>query len=299
MFVAGSSNGLLQQNCVILAAFLFWPVESLSWVEQFWLSRYQPDISHDSWSRNNQTLCGLQCVGAQAITLSTCIVAHNNALFALLVSNNFAEIKSNVFKRFSRDNIHSLAYSDSVERFHISACLLFVLAQNILEAEGPWFESFLFNAFVVFVCEMLIDIIKHSFLAKFNDIKPIAYSEFLEDLCKQTLNIQTEDCKKNLTFVPLAPACVVIRVLTPVYAAHLPCSPLAWRFFWILVLISMTYIMLTSLKVMIGVGKENIISIDLIQKWWPVTCCMHLVVLGSALINQSYHKCNKKMEVSE
>ncbi|KAG4170561.1 hypothetical protein ERO13_A12G154400v2 [Gossypium hirsutum] len=194
---------------------------------------------------------------AQAITLSTCIVAHNNALFALLVSNNFAEIKSNVFKRFSRDNIHSLAYSDSVERFHISACLLFVLAQNILEAEGPWFESFLFNAFVVFVCEMLIDIIKHSFLAKFNDIKPIAYSEFLEDLCKQTLNIQTEDCKKNLTFVPLAPACVVIRVLTPVYAAHLPCSPLAWRFFWILVLISMTYIMLTSLKVMIGMGLQK------------------------------------------
>ncbi|PPD74404.1 hypothetical protein GOBAR_DD28664 [Gossypium barbadense] len=252
-----SSNGLLQQNCVILAAFLFWPVESLSWVEQFWLPRYQPDISHDSRSRNNQTLCGLQCVGAQAITLSTCIVAHNNALFALLVSNNFAEIKSNVFKRFSRDNIHSLAYSDSVERFHISACLLFVLAQNILEAEGPWFESFLFNAFVVFVCEMLIDIIKHSFLAKFNDIKPIAYSEFLEDLCKQTLNIQTEDCKKNLTFVPLAPACVVIRVLTPVYAAHLPCSPLAWRFFWILVLISMTYIMLTSLKVMIGMGLQK------------------------------------------
>ncbi|MBA0602047.1 hypothetical protein Gorai_002243, partial [Gossypium raimondii] len=159
---------------------------------------------------------------AQAIALSTCIVAHNNALFALLVSNNFAEIKSNVFKRFSKDNIHNLAYADSVERFHISAFLLFVLAQNILEAQGPWFESFLFNAFVVFFCEMLIDIIKHSFLAKFNGIKPIEYSEFLEGLCKQvhaslitrcqhfqTLNMQTEDSKKNLTFVPLAPACVV------------------------------------------------------------------------------------------
>lgn len=47
---------------------------------------------------------------AQAITLSTCIVAHNNALLALLVSNNFAEIKSNVFKRYSKDNIHSLVY---------------------------------------------------------------------------------------------------------------------------------------------------------------------------------------------
>ncbi|KAM0964388.1 hypothetical protein ACFX2C_020438 [Malus domestica] len=192
-----------------------------------------------------------------AITLSTCIVAHNNALLALLVSNNFAEIKSSVFKRFSKDNIHSLVYFDSVERFHISAFLLFVLAQNILEAEGPWFESFLSNALLVYVCEMIIDIIKHSFIAKFNNIKPIAYSEFLEDLCKQTLNIQSEASKKNLTFIPLAPACVVIRVLTPVYAAHLPYSPLPWKQFWTLVLFAMTYVMLTSLKVLIGMGLQK------------------------------------------
>lgn len=41
------------------------------------------------------------------------------------------------------------------------------------------------NALLVYLCEMAIDIIKHSFVAKFNDIKPIAFSEFLEDLCKQ------------------------------------------------------------------------------------------------------------------
>ncbi|XP_027332730.1 protein POLLEN DEFECTIVE IN GUIDANCE 1-like isoform X2 [Abrus precatorius] len=194
---------------------------------------------------------------AQAITLSTCIVAHNNALLALLVSNNFAEIKSNVFKRYSRDNVHSLVYFDSVERFHISAFILFVLAQNILEAEGPWFESFLNNILLVYVCEMIIDIIKHSFIAKFNDIKPITYSEFLEDLCKQTLNMQTEGAKKNLTFVPLAPACVVIRVLTPVYSANLPHNPLPWRIFWILLFSAMTYVMLTSLKVLIGMGLQK------------------------------------------
>ncbi|KAK3421425.1 hypothetical protein EUGRSUZ_G02079 [Eucalyptus grandis] len=193
---------------------------------------------------------------AQAITLSTCIVAHNNALLALLVSNNFAEIKSNVFKRFSRDNIHSLVYFDSVERFHITAFVLFVLAQNILEAEGPWFESFFINALMVYFCEISIDIIKHSFIAKFNDIKPIAYSEFLEDLCKQTLNIQT-DLKNSLTFVPLAPACVVIRVLTPVYAALIPCHPLPWRVLWILLLLAVTYIMLVSLKVMVRLGLQK------------------------------------------
>ncbi|KAK4765394.1 hypothetical protein SAY86_026484 [Trapa natans] len=222
---------------------------------------------------------------AQAITLSTCIIAHNNALLALLVSNNFAEIKSNVFKRFSRDNVHSIVYHDSVERFHITAFMLFVLAQNIREAEDPWFWSFLFvsgccqiscnvytlynislpsffsnflnlvlqNAMLVYISEIIIDIIKHSFIAKFNEIKPIAYSEFLEDLCRQTLNIQT-NTKNNLTFIPLAPACVVIRVLTTVYAAHLPFGPFPWRLFWMVVLFTMTYVMLASLKVMIHLG---------------------------------------------
>ncbi|GAU29906.1 hypothetical protein TSUD_148130 [Trifolium subterraneum] len=150
---------------------------------------------------------------AVAITLSTCIVAHNNALLALLVSNNFAEIKSNVFKRYSKDNVQSLVY--------------FVLSIDVKEPRLLVKK----NILLVYVCEMIIDIIKHSFIAKFNDIKPIAYSEFLEDLCKQTLNLQTEGVKKNLTFVPLAPACVVIRVLTPVYGANLPQNPLPWRIF--------------------------------------------------------------------
>jgi hypothetical protein len=42
---------------------------------------------------------------------------------------------------------------------------------------------------MVFFCEMLIDIIKHSFLAKFNDMKPIVYSEFLEELCNQVFTL--------------------------------------------------------------------------------------------------------------
>lgn len=60
---------------------------------------------------------------AQAITLSTVIVAHNNALLALLVSNNFAEIKSNVFKRFSKDNIQSLVYFGEIASLLLSFAL--------------------------------------------------------------------------------------------------------------------------------------------------------------------------------
>ena len=85
-------------------------------------------------------------------------------------------------------------------------------------------------------------------------------------------------------------------MLTPVYAAHLRYSPLPWRFFWILLLISMTYVMLTSLKVMIGIGlrkhatwyvnrcrkrKHHLhfdwfktIKMDIIRKF----CCIHWVL---------------------
>ncbi|XP_078171283.1 protein POLLEN DEFECTIVE IN GUIDANCE 1-like isoform X2 [Carex rostrata] len=188
---------------------------------------------------------------AQAITLSTCIIAHNNALLALLVSNNFAEIKSNVFKRVSKENLHNLVYYDIIERFHIMAFLLFVLAQNLLEAEGPWFSTFVWNALEVYVCEIFIDAVKHSFLAKFNEIKPVAYSDFLEDLCRQILNDKPDERQKDLTFIPLAPACVVIRVLTPVYATFLPSGPFHWRVFWIIVWSSLTYITLAVFKTLV------------------------------------------------
>ncbi|KAG6512470.1 hypothetical protein ZIOFF_030581 [Zingiber officinale] len=203
-------------------------------------------------------LSSLVALFSQAITLSTCIIAHNNAVLALLVSNNFAEIKSNVFKRVSKENIHSLVYYDIVERFHITAFVLFVLAQNILEAEGSWFESFFSNVLLVFMCEVFVDAIKHSFLAKFNEIKPIAYSEFLEDLCKQTLNEKSDEQRKDLTFIPLAPACVVIRVLTPVYAKLLPYEPLPWRLVWILFWSSLTYIMLAIWKIMVGLSLRRL-----------------------------------------
>ncbi|KAK8936770.1 Protein POLLEN DEFECTIVE IN GUIDANCE 1 [Platanthera zijinensis] len=194
---------------------------------------------------------------AQAVTLSTCIIAHNNALQALLVSNNFAEIKSNVFKRVSKDNLHNLVYSDIIERFHITAFVLFVLAQNILEAEGSWFEGFLTNALMVYMCEMLVDSIKHSFLAKFNDLKPDAYSEFLEDLCKQILNEKPEERQKGLTFIPLAPACVVIRVLTPIYSTLLPYGPFMWRLLWIVIWSSLTYAMLAISKILVGLSLRK------------------------------------------
>lgn len=177
---------------------------------------------------------------------------------ALLVSNNFAEIKSNVFKKFSKENLHNVIFNDIIEIFHITTFILFVLAQNILEAEGSWFGNFINNAILVYACELIIDIIKHAFLANFNDIKPDAYSDFLEDLCKQVLNAQSDDTRKNLKFIPLAPACVVIKTLTPIYATLLPYGPLPWRWFWIIFWSTLTFLILAISKILVGVTLNRL-----------------------------------------
>ncbi|CAI5487658.1 unnamed protein product, partial [Closterium sp. Naga37s-1] len=121
----------------------------------------------------------------QAVTLNVAINSHNHILVTLLVSNNFAEVKSNVFKRFSRENIHKLACLDTVERFHLSCHLLFVVVQNVVKGQGTSLSFFIRNVCTVWGCEMLVDNLKHSFLAKFNEIKPETYSDFLLSLCRQ------------------------------------------------------------------------------------------------------------------
>lgn len=190
---------------------------------------------------------------AQSITVSAAIRSHNNALLTLLISNNFAEIKSNVFKRLAKDNLHKLAYLDTVERFHIVAHLLFVLAQNLLAAHEPWLHAFAWNAGMVFLCEVLVDVIKHAFLAKFNEIKPAAYSDFLLALCKQTLTSQSRELHKTMSFVPFAPACVVIRVVIPLYAAYLP-GTLFWRLVVGLFFAIVTCVFLVALKILVALA---------------------------------------------
>ncbi|KAJ7570627.1 hypothetical protein O6H91_01G129100 [Diphasiastrum complanatum] len=180
---------------------------------------------------------------SEAITVSAAINPANNALLMLLISNNFAEIKSNVFKRVAKDNLHTMAYH-----------------------EGNWVKRFMFNATMVLACEVLVDVIKHSFLAKFNDIKPVAFSDFLQALCKQTLNLPSHEGQKRLTFVPIAPACVVVRVLIPLYAAYLPQSPYWWRSLSILTLVMATYALLCVWKVVVGIGLQ------MHAKWYLERC---------------------------
>lgn len=154
----------------------------------------------------------------QVITLNVAVNSYSNALLTLLLSNQFVEIKSTVFKRFEKDNLFQLTCADIVERFQLWIMLLIIGMRNVVEVGGlsvpgagldvgsddagprhtssnmpasftmipSWLMSGeVLSPFLIVVgSEMLVDTIKHAYVTKFNNIKPAFYSRTLDILCK-------------------------------------------------------------------------------------------------------------------
>ncbi|KKA30403.1 hypothetical protein TD95_003976 [Thielaviopsis punctulata] len=71
-----------------------------------------------------------------AITLNVAVNAYSNALLTLLMSNQFVEVKSTVFKRFEKDNLFQLTCADIVERFQLWVMLVIIGLRNVVEMGG-------------------------------------------------------------------------------------------------------------------------------------------------------------------
>ncbi|PCD42079.1 hypothetical protein AU210_004614 [Fusarium oxysporum f. sp. radicis-cucumerinum] len=181
----------------------------------------------------------------QVITLNVAVNSYSNALLTLLLSNQFVEIKSTVFKRFEKDNLFQLTCADIVERFQLWIMLFIIGMRNVVEVGGlsvpgagsesydetsvphhspsilphsftvlpSWLMSgeVLSPFFIVIGSEMLVDTIKHAYVTKFNNIKPAFYSRILDILCKDyyTNAFMTPSLTKRLeSATPSSPAMI-------------------------------------------------------------------------------------------
>ncbi|KAI9228457.1 MAG: eukaryotic membrane protein family-domain-containing protein [Piptocephalis tieghemiana] len=165
----------------------------------------------------------------QCITLNVAINSYNNALLTLLVSNQFAEVKSSVFKRFAMENLFQITCSDIVERFHLSLFVLIIALRNMVELSGssllswsslfswPWslslsslsslpslpktwsilLDSILGPCLAVIACEIFVDWLKHAFITKFNHIRPTVYGRFA-DILATDLGIRDDRSARRL-----------------------------------------------------------------------------------------------------
>ena len=122
-----------------------------------------------------------------SVALNIALNSHSNLLITLLISNNFVELKSNVFKRVERENLFQVACADVVERFQLSIYLTivglqFVFVQKVEATRSDYLE--LAHSFaMIIIAEICIDWIKHAFVIKFNRISPKIYSSYTLLLC--------------------------------------------------------------------------------------------------------------------
>ncbi|KAL2158780.1 hypothetical protein VTH06DRAFT_3971 [Thermothelomyces fergusii] len=200
----------------------------------------------------------------QVIALNVAVNSYSNALLTLLMSNQFVEIKSAVFKRFEKENMFQLTCADIVERFQLWIMLIIIGMRNVVEVgglsvpgagsedSGPssiplhtssilpasftilpswlWSGEVLSPFIVVIGSEMVVDWIKHAYINKFNNIKSTFNSRILDILCKDyyTTAFVTPSLTRRLGLPLLPLSCLFIRASIQIYnmllATHLPTS---------------------------------------------------------------------------
>lgn len=181
----------------------------------------------------------------QVITLNVAVNSYSNALLTLLMSNQFVEIKSTVFKKIEKDNLFQLTCADIVERFQLWLMLMIIALRNIVEVGGlsmlgggadgdlmrdatapsrsnsimpnsftilpSWSGEVLSPFLLVLGSEMLVDWIKHAYTAKFNNVKPAVYKRYLDVLAK---DYYTNVCLLLLTtpFLPIPTSNLIFSI---------------------------------------------------------------------------------------
>ncbi|KAJ2402934.1 hypothetical protein GGI23_000358 [Coemansia sp. RSA 2559] len=77
----------------------------------------------------------------QMITLHVAVNSYSDQLLALLISNRFVEIKSNVFKKWEKEMLFQISCADIVERFQETIFLFLIILRNLAELSGSGSSS--------------------------------------------------------------------------------------------------------------------------------------------------------------
>ena len=126
----------------------------------------------------------------QAVILNIAMNSHNMALLTIMISNQFVELKGNVFRKFEEANLFQLACSDIRERLHVSIFLIVIIVRNLDQFAWnlDYFLDILPGILLIFFSEWVLDWMKHAFIAKFNSIQSKFYQK-CSKLISDDLNI--------------------------------------------------------------------------------------------------------------
>ncbi|GIL45560.1 hypothetical protein Vafri_2760 [Volvox africanus] len=186
----------------------------------------------------------------QALIVAVALNSSRNGLVALLIANNFVEIKSTVFKKWDSTRIWALVCADAVERFHLLVVLSFVVVEE-MDSAASWSppHDYLRVCGLMVAAEVVIDVIKHAVLGKFNEVRPGLYREFHQDLCAKALAAQSHSAPRLLNFHHLAPAALSMRIMVTLFWLRVETRAQVWPR---LLIVGALYGILCGVKLLFG-----------------------------------------------
>merc|ERR1740124_1473030 len=177
----------------------------------------------------------------QLVVLNVVINSSTRKMYTLLVSTNFSELKSAVFKKFPPKVMFQITCSDISERFQLFVFLVCVFANNYATLDESITKEWLWNcAFVfliMFVAEHVVDWLKHGFLCKFNVLDVSMYKSFRYRLCKDLLEHKARTANpprlnRRLGLVRFPLVILVLRVFFQHYNPVVTMWRSLWFGFW-------------------------------------------------------------------
>ncbi|CAI2352514.1 unnamed protein product [Caenorhabditis sp. 36 PRJEB53466] len=181
----------------------------------------------------------------QATTLNVAFNSHNQTVLAIMMSNNFVELKGSVFKKFAKANLFQMACSDVRERFHIFALLFVVMIRNMTAVN--WnidsFAEMVPDMVMVIGCEYFVDWLKHAFITKFNEINAEVYKDFTITIAFDVIRSRdqsafsdySDQVSRRMGFIPIPLSIMIIRVLSQTFSLDNWGSILVFVIGWLLV----------------------------------------------------------------
>ncbi|GBM27530.1 Protein TAPT1 [Araneus ventricosus] len=191
----------------------------------------------------------------QATTLNVAINSQNKALLTIMLSNNFVELKSMVFKKFEKNNLFQMSCSDVRERFHYLILLFIVVVQTMKEYNWSYDQFMVLLPYCVGVilAEIAVDWTKHAFITRFNEITFEVYRDYRISLAYDLASCKLKNAfadhsdliSRRMGFIPLPLGALVIRVVS---------GSITIVGFWSFVCFFMVYLCLLSAKVAISIA---------------------------------------------
>jgi hypothetical protein len=191
----------------------------------------------------------------KVMALNVAVNSKANAMITLLISTNFMEIKSSVFKGYKEESLFQTTLSDILERFQLLSYVVLIAVNNW--THGVWaldsssIPQFFYVLLAIWGTEHLVDWTKHSFIAKFNKIPAFSYHKFRVVLYSDVIDARKigsldpiQNTARRLGFIPFPLCCLMVRMFLPL----MPFNTI--RGLWLVVV---TYFCLFALRTLIHI----------------------------------------------